>query len=347
MIPLLLLLTADVDIPCKGEISGDLGIFSGERIHIGAGDCSISTPVVFKKPTTIICAGEGQTNLRAQRGGFGALARLRVEDCRIWRADMLTETATRAIGINASAPVELEHVTIEGFTIGIYIYASVSDFGTNANAWRMGSVTVRGSAHAGVLVRGRDSNAGVAAAIRAQTNCERSTIWEKEFGGCAGIVDRSFLGNTWIAPVLSTNGERTSGGFMPLPPFASVGSSQHSVWVGVYCERDQAAALTDQGTIVLGGLCTKVSGDGLRVDGTALSGLEIINAKDPANVVRFRAGARAASGTFFELASDAIDGSRPLRVKAEPAKKCYRFDIANQVVPLRIGQDGSFSPMKQ
>lgn len=342
---LALLLAAQV-VWCEGDVTDEVAKRVGQAIPFSSGTCRISDPLVIGKPTEIYGAGMNRTRIEAPRGFAGGPARLTVSDVTIWRADRPTETSTRAIGINASGGLELTNVGIEGFTVGAYVYADSDSFGTNSNGWRMRNIRVMGSAHAGIIIRGRDANGGLGEAIRAQTNCERSTRWEKDFGPCAGIVDRSFLGNTWIAPLMSTNGERAPEGFIPAPPFISQGASQHSVWVGVYCERDQSAGLTDQGTIVLGGLCSRVSGDGLRVDGRAVNGLIVRNAKDPKNAVTMRMGESAASGTWYELAADAIDPSRPLRKKAEIrgealSQRCYREDLANQIVVSRTCQDGS------
>lgn len=335
-----------VSIPCDGDVGTAIAANVGEVIELGAGTCTVSAPVLITKPTTIVGLGEDRTWLQGQLGVFNAAAPLTLIDVKIWRADFKTEVAVRAIGINGSAFIDIQRVQIEGFTVGVIIHASVRDFGTNANGWRLTGVTILGSAHAGVIVRGRDANGGHGAGLRVMTSCERAAKWVDIFGACAGIVDRSFLGNTWTAALIATSIERAASGVVAHPPLISQGETQQSTWLGTYCESDQGEAMVADDTVMIGGFCANVRGNGLRIAGTKFSGMEIRNAKDPKNVVIFRAGNLAASGTFFELVATAIDSSRPLRMKSEirgagKGDLCYRRDIANQLVIDRVCQDGT------
>jgi hypothetical protein len=336
------ILISALPILCDGDIVEAIEAAQGQPIEIHAPDlqstrCTLKRPVVIAKPTTITGPGEWFLSIDAPTGAFHARAWLKLRGLNLWRADWPTERP--AIGVFAEARVVVEEVELSGFTVGVYVHASVAEYGTNANASIIRDVKIAGSGHAGIILRGRDANVFMLEAVRVYTSCEHASLWIDSFGPCAGIVERSFFGGVIDAPLISSTGEVIGGVRSPGVPLAVLGSSSHTVIDGLYRERDQLNPQLGPSTVAIGGLSTQWDGDGLRIDGPAISGFEVRNAKDPSNVVTLRAGNRAASGTWLEYVPP-WDPSRPLRVKAERASKCYRYDLANQLVTSRTCQDG-------
>lgn len=94
----------------------------------------------------------------------------------------------------------MQNLWIRGFTANIFISADVTRKpSTNANGWRIINVTVDQAEHAGIIVKGGDSNVGLADAFNSASNCAKASKWEAILGRCANVIDHSFLGCTWIA----------------------------------------------------------------------------------------------------------------------------------------------------
>jgi hypothetical protein len=140
-------------------------------------------------------------------------------------------------GIWMKARATLQDVSVAGFG-GNCVHINASS-GTsspldkgNANNWRVDAVRL---AHCknGLSIGGTDVNAGLSIGVDASFNDEY------------GIYDRSFLGNTHIAPHAAANGRG---------PYKTTNQNAHNVFIGAYSEGDQPASDFVKPTLVLGGL---------------------------------------------------------------------------------------------
>jgi len=117
---------------------------------------------------------------------------------------------------------------------GVRIVAAIGSGGAtegNANLWYLNDVHCNGNGSDGLYVDGADANAGLALKV----NCSNN--------GGYGIVDSSFLGNTYI-------GCHTDGN--TLGPIATDDPNAQSVFIGCYAETGEAALVSP--TIMIGGL---------------------------------------------------------------------------------------------
>lgn len=318
-----------------GEIADALEAAQGHPIELVEGAYTLSRPVKITVPTTVRGAGRWFTKITAQNGGFHNLAHFKLSGVTLERADHLTDVPV--YGVHAEAWVSVEECEIAGYTNGVHIESSAD---TNVNGWRLNDLLIKGSGHAGIYVRGGDANCGLAAGVRVYTSCEHDVDFPA-LGTAAGIVDRSYLGNTWIGCLVASSGcvDKASGKIVQRPSYLLEGNSQHSILIGPYRERDQAPAKFSQYTTSLGGFSPEWEGSGMRLDGPYVTALVVRNTKDPSNIVEVRMGNIAASGTFMELRSQAIDLSRPLRIKARPSDRSYFLDVANQLKVAHLAQD--------
>ena len=217
--------------------------------------------------------------------------------------------------------------------MGVSITANVHTTG-NANRWKLRDLIIKDVCHAGVYVDGPDTNAGLAEGIAVLNACGRAVYWSNKLGiQAAGIIDSSFLGNTWVACMVDSSIDSTVSPATLFPGYRHEGDNSHSAFVGCYTERSNLTNQLARWGIALGGI-GKWEGLGLRVGGPYFNSIVVRNEKDPNNIVEVAMGQRAASGTFIEYISHAIDRSRPLRFKANATTKEYIFDIANT---LKIG----------
>lgn len=106
-------------------------------------------------------------------------------------------TDTTKHGIDMQARIKLRDVTVGKFAgNGVNIVADVAQR-KNANGWSMESVSALANGLHGVYVKGGDTNAGYAIGIDASNN----NGW--------GILDESFLGNTYIGCHTDGNGRKS------------------------------------------------------------------------------------------------------------------------------------------
>lgn len=328
LLALVALVSTSTTIACQDDITEKLRASDGQLIEIGPGECTCDPVVLAKRPgTEIRGSGEWFTRIWMQTGGIEAVAPLKIRDLTIWRADW--KIVAPVFGVLSRARTSLEHVTIEGFTNNWRIDAPGIG---NANTCEAFDFTSKGSGHAGLYVANNgDSNAGLFALVRVLTAGEHASKFP-DLGPCAGIVDRSFLGNTWIATQVATTGEYIEGKRVAYPAYIFRGDDQHSITIGAYSEKGQLASEISFGSIVAGGAGGTWSGDGLRISGAYLSSLVLINDKDPANVTTLRAGKLAAKGTYFEAQTKRNGVAGPwVRVESDPKLARLIIQIANQL----------------
>jgi hypothetical protein len=250
-------------------------------------------------------------------------------------------TSTPAYGIDAESRFRARNVWIRGGTIGVRVDADKAA-GGNANSWHINDVLIENTAHAGVMVRGGDTNVGLGNLVSVVGSCRRASRWTSRFGPCSAVVDRSFLGSSWVS--VHTAASRDLDTLVYQPGISMLGDSQRSICVGCYSEVGQAPARMDKFDIALGGLATwqgTYVGHGLRVEGPFLSGLSLRNTKDAANPVELRLGDLAASGTLLDMVASAVD-SRPLRIKADRTRRLFLVDFANTLRISAWGVDGKW-----
>ncbi len=240
---------------------------------------------------------------------------------------------TNHFGVHMNASGRLEGVYIRGFTQGVRISAdhtrndcSVFEGCTsNANLWRMDSLRIERSDHAGVYVVGGDANAGLAQLVDTSENCIDPSSYVADWGECAETVDTSFLGNTWVAS--HTNFDPAS---TPHSGYIIAGDSNRSTLLGPYAERYPdiyGSPLNELATnsISLGGTSNwNEQTNGLRLHGHELFGRLTIHNRsdfggDPANrprraTTRLTLGNNGRPGTYMSLLNDYVRGGAPLEL---------------------------------
>lgn len=136
------------------------------------------------------------------------------------------------IGIDVRAHgVRLKNLFIRMMGTGIRAHTRVNDDHANVNTQQWSRIILRRNHHHGLHVRSGDSNAGLFTGI--------------EVLGGGGITDDSFLGNTYVAPVIQTEHENA---------FNITGRAGSSTVLGLYLE-DSAPPPTSssQSDVFLGG----------------------------------------------------------------------------------------------
>lgn len=241
------------------------------------------------------------------------------------------------VGVLVEAPeVTLERVDVSGFGTGILIDAgakrgasknvvcsSAADCptgwacdrklckpgsATNANGTRLVDVSVKGTDHAGALVRGPDANAGSFDSVSVIHACKRAAAiealgsdapgWPAFLELCAGVVDHSFLGNTWTAPHVADPVDETG---VARPAYAVIGDSNRTVLVGAYAEEDSAPSILAPNAIAIGGKSHWASGGGLVLSGRVVT--------RPVLVAPTLRSARARADSVTPLARIEVDGT--------------------------------------
>lgn len=212
-------------------------------------------------------------------------------------------TAVVGHGILVEAKAKIEDVWIKGPTghgvaiIGDVITVAEGEVRRNANMWFLSNVRVDAAGKAGFWVQGGDASAGTGVGLTSGSNCAKAASGEV----CAGLVDLSFLGNTWIGFSSSTSRQC----------FHLGNDSQRSTMIGTYCESDQMMpSFVSQSSVVFGGLFGKTTGPGVVLvaggPGATMKGRwGSTNERAPGNIVRNFFGDLDSPGTFREYRADA------------------------------------------
>ena len=222
---------------------------------------------------------------------------------------------TPVYGIQAKRRISIRGVWVGGFTQGIRIEGARDQ---NSNLWHLERVRVDRSAHAGVYVgnydhtkHGSNANAGLGVLVDTSVNCQAATHWAALLGPCAGVVDGSFLGNTWLANHAATNIERTLRApdpplLQPHPAYrVTFGNNARTLWLGPYAEGGQTASEAGYNGMVVGGLSNwnKTGGHGTVWQSFILNQLAIFNDRDPTNRVAIRLGTLSRGGAAYNVVS--------------------------------------------
>jgi hypothetical protein len=254
-------------------------------------------------------------------------------------------TATASYGIESAARFFASGLWIRGGTHGIHIEADRSQSG-NANSSHVTDTLIEESDHAGIFIRGGDTNVILVEASSVVGACRRASRWAR-FGPCASVVNMSYLGSTFVA--MHTAGARDLDVTIPVgspstgldagarPGYLFRGDSSRSVCVGCYAETNQTDSFLDRTDMALGGLATW-TGQGLWLDGPFASGFVVRNTSNPANATTLRLGNWAAASTWLELESKLL--GLPLRIKSDVKSRLFLIDIGNVFPVLSITPDG-------
>lgn len=248
-------------------------------------------------------------------------------------------------GIRADVPFHAHDMYIEKFTQGIRIVDSV-DYTppSNCNLWRMENVRIEMCEHAGMFLQGGDSNAGLANAVNTSQNCRNAAVWNEALKpsvcvstpsdptcaatyACAGVLDHSFLGNTYTAMHAATNRDITPNPDVYYPAFVFANTTSRSVCVGCYSESGQPPSWVSVYSNVLGGIAPWV-GDGSIIRGGNFNRIAVVNDSDANNSVTVKMGNSEGSGVIMHV-DPASSSVYPLRLKLTTSTKLYSADLAN------------------
>jgi hypothetical protein len=211
-----------------------------------------------------------------------------------------TVTATVGHGIVIeSAYVTLDNVRVSRFRgHGILLSADVTRTpSTNGNLARFYGVQVISSYWSGIYLRGGDANASSFVGFDASANCVSPTFSTSNPAVCGGIVDLSFLGNTYVAPHTASNGSRG---------YYYSGANQRATVIGGYAENDNPTndLIHQTMTAVGGNIPWSSASNGLTLNGTLANQLRFRSTVNPANLTELCLGSCVnVSGHAFSLFS--------------------------------------------
>lgn len=318
----------------------------------------LSEPLVLDRAHVLVgCGGQGawgNTIVKFAGDGFVVRAPATLRDLHV----MGTGTSTVTTGVFASSPVRLEDVQITDFGRGVHIKAAATAAcpACNANGWYAANVTMPRMNGFGWYVEGADSNAGVAVGLNIANSCTRAKLTDAPDGAghiCWGLRDRSFLGNTYIAPHTAYSWSWTDSS--RFPQYIIEGANAGTTLINPYQETQQEGSiLTGRGIALSGFLQNRGSPHFLRL-GRSFQGSVFIPYADPSpgNVLFGEGGALrllAAGGLDFRLVLDPATATFVWKPRGTTAGDLSVTDFAStsaQKAPLLpgrawIGRSGSF-----
>lgn len=345
ILPLLLISSLYADCPTSCDITQTIaediescyrGVLSDCVIELGFGTytsnetislCGIKlrgkakdlTSLSFPLDTSgLIVEGHGECGSNLRPNGEAAL-----EDLEIIGS---TQSSTITVGLTVSGKLHAQRLHIHGFTVGVLEKAdALASPPSNANTNYYSDIRVHTTKHAQWLnAGGGDTNASVYVLIKATApGCTEPGPYVDELGGCGGIVDHSFLGNTWIAPHVAGVGAAHRAyrfndldALPPRPPGTpEPGANAATVVLGAYSEGGQGPSWAGPLVTVLSGQNGVWEGPGLVVLGPRMNNIRVVNDSDPANVVQVEMGDMTGAGVLYALrAFAATGGAWPFRV---------------------------------
>ena len=226
-----------------------------------------------------------------------------------------TPNTAPVIGIENDSGANLKSMTVRGYVWGVWIDASVlTSTPTNANTWYMEDVHIWNSQHAGLVIRGPDTNSGLALIPDLIDSCTKTDIWDSQLGECGAIRDRSFLGNTYVAPHVAL-----TGGTPKAPAYRIDGdSNQRTTLLNPYAELDVGLSVLSPNSQSFGmifGQKFEPLG-GLVILGRTASGMEFQNNLNPNNVVSLRLGELASADSAWDVTALSVSGAPSMRLKS-------------------------------
>lgn len=276
-----------------------------------------------------------------------------------------SDVETVTYGFDMIQTARISNVKFIGGVVGIRMFGDavpnytwsqnwLRSYAGGQNLWRLDEVTVQSAEWSGILIAGADSNAGLATHVYSGSNCQFAGTkwavrkhpdlrWYNTDYPCAGIVDASFLGNTWVAPITSSNYQRhqDATGKWVLDysgqGYLVTGDSQRSVLVGAYAESDQQASWLSLSSNVFGGIGEwSTTSKGLVIVGYTVNRFRVINKYDPANVTYLEMGDTTYAGGWLTFRAMATKGGAwPLTLRAKSGRT--EFSVAGgAAIPMKI-----------
>lgn len=218
-------------------------------------------------------------------------------------------TITPSVGVTVSANAKLTDLVIHNFDVGLMVSANTAEsMFRNANTNWYERIRVYDTRHAQVLVRGTDANAATFLGINATApGCTDPNTFSMLLGECGGIVDHSFLGNTWIGSHVAGTEEYRAMIFD--------NANAASAVIGPYTEGGQGKSWAGPLTTVVSGQNGVWEGPGLVVMGPRMNNIRVFNDLDPSNRVQLEMGRNTGPGNYMTLRSlDTVGGAWPLRL---------------------------------
>lgn len=184
--------------------------------------------------------------------------------------------------------ITLKNIKTTGGTHGIRISAGLSRIGSEkstANHWRMDMVNATYTHHAPIFIRGPDSNTGVGISVSGVNGCKFSSkikgyvntvgsLWDKSMVDCAGVMDASFLGNTWIGSHVAMIYDTESKVYEKA--YLSKGDNQLTTFIGSYAENSSECGEVSARSISMGGISC-FGGFGLTFNSNKVSNINLIS----------------------------------------------------------------------
>jgi len=238
-------------------------------------------------------------------------------------------------GLDARTAPRLHDVWFRGFVQGIRMVCDAASSGTNCNTFSITHSGTDQNEHAGIYLQGGDVNAGHLFDVSVISSCSKATKWKHLTHAwcakyathpictdphlqCAGFLDLSFLGNTYLAcSAASMNGKAG---------YAFGGANQTNAAIGIYAENDTMPQWADGRSNVVGGTNT-FSGSAGQWHGDVMPSLRLVYWD-----IEYKLGAAAGQGVVWSL-STAATRTWPWRYKVDAPGNMF-LDVGN-LPPLR------------
>jgi hypothetical protein len=246
-------------------------------------------------------------------------------------------------GIEQYTRVSLTNVGIRGFVQGIRVNCGVPV--SNCNASNYTNVDVDSSEDAGIYTKGSDANAMNFTRVRSDGACRSYKKWssirlpycgaypappcDDEYYSCAGIIETSFLGNTYTGS--STSSENKHAGTI------ATGPVNQSTIVGHYIEMDSQPGWVGPKVTVIGGV-NVFKGLGGQLHAANMPGLSIQGGSSAG--VQFGQESNVAN-TVMTM-HNGVTGAKPWRLKVNPTTGDLYMDVGN-LAPVRGYMPYSYS----
>jgi hypothetical protein len=249
-----------------------------------------------------------QASFVAQANAYGnCTARGTCAELGVPEGTPCTTTDTCGVfGVLADSTFTLEHMSIQSYTQAIHAFCSSGGFNNNCNLWSLQHIWVSATEHSGIFIRGLDANSGIGHRLNVSEACANGTVWNaREIWknpapqeDCAGIHDRSFLGNTWIGIHTTSIRDIVQNPQVAFHSYKMDGEVARTVCIGCYAEHDSLKIEAQPGTTFIGADAKHSIYDSadnmtkyLHIDGQILSPFAVRNFTDLNNRVVVLVGA--------------------------------------------------------
>lgn len=213
----------------------------GPLVVVPPGRYRMTEPLVIDRQIVLRGAGNFLGEVATQLAFFnGGQDGVRIEKGAVlqdlWIASDQSTSSETGHGIFVTSKCVIERCEIRSFRgDGIHIYAAIP---TSASGWTIRNVRIN-QCRNGIMTIGPDVNGGVCEAADVSDNRE----W--------GILESSFLGNTYIACMAHNNG---SSSYDTFGAFTTTDLNARSCFIGCYAEDDRGGRVViNSPSLLLGG----------------------------------------------------------------------------------------------